>query len=417
MISVKQFAQSWSEAVLLYGFALVVAGCQVRQDRPHEGSPQRPASSIGWQLACENRLDSIPEVPQKEFQMQRKVRWTLNPTPPLGRVVGLAWDNNTSRIIAADNTVSEIAILDSLGGRLGTIGRYGQGPGDIDIRNMAGGTNRIALMPSGAIAVQDVRHLKVFAPDGQLLHWLQVDSATTLARFDMELLATGDGDLIAVRSGKQHNGTDAFEERTTLTLVRVRLGGAAPAVSELGKLANSYVMLKPTEPFPGYQPYRRAYRRSWGGFPLGIVAQSWKRFGVCYFDWAGNVVAAHSLDATRLRVDAAEKERVLLAEMGGPGPVPFLHTSAEDLYQENWPQEGPLYTDIVVREDGTAWALRWTSAAQQMIDVFTPGAYVGSFRAAGGGLPFLLRDSMAFSIDNETGNLVVEFTGERSWLP
>lgn len=396
----------------LLAAGLVAGACQEGRERRYEDVSSTLSSSIDWQSACEDRLNSAPQSKERSYPLMLKHRWRINPSPPLGRVVGLAWDQTRSRIVVADNSVSEISILDTLGRRLGTIGRYGEGPGDIDLRNMDGGTNRLTLLSDGAIAIADVRHLKVFAPNGQLKHWLKVDSGSTLDRFDMQLEATGQGELIAVRTGKQHIASLDFDERTRLTLVRVENTSRTPTMTAVGELRNSYSMLKPSDPFPGYQPYRRGYRRSWGTYSSGVVAQSWKHFGLCYFDWTGEVIAAHAVSARRIQVDAAERERVLKAEMGGPGPVPFLHTTAEALYRDNWPKEGPLYVDVVAREDGLVWALRWTPELGQIIDVFSLNGYLGSFAPKLGGLPVLLRGSLAFAIDPETGDLTVDETLE-----
>ena len=396
--------------VLLLATALIAGACQEAQERKSEGVSSTQASTRDWQSACEDRLSSTRPSREVAYPLVLEARWRIDPDPPLGPIVGLAWDPAHSRILVADNSVSEISILDTLGRRLGTIGRYGEGPGDIDLKNVDGGTNRLALLPNGEIAITDVRHLKVFAPDGQVLKRLRVDSSSTLDRFDMQLEATSEGDLIAVRTGKQHVGALDLDERTRLTLVRVNATSPTSTMTVLGDLKNSYSLLKPSNPFPGYQPYRRGYRRSWGAYPSGVVAESWRYFGLCYFDWTGRVIAAHAVGARRVQVDAAERKRVLMEEMGGPGPVPFLHTTAEALYRENWPEEGPLYVDLVVRDDGLVWALRWSPESKQIVDVFDPSGYQGSFSPRQRGLPLLLRDSLAFWADAEAGDVTVDAT-------
>jgi hypothetical protein len=312
--------------------------------------------------------------------------------------------------VAADNSVSQVVILDTLGRQVETFGQLGEGPGDLNLRNMAGGTNRLALLDGGSIVVTDVRHTKVFSREGLLRQWIKVDSLSTLDRFDMQVFPLGRTSFIATRTGKQHGGANEqdLEDRTRLTLVRVDLSTDPPTLHNLGFLRNSYVLMQPAVPFPGYQAYRASYRRSWGGFTTGAVAVSWKRFGVCYFDWTGKVAAAHSLDAKRLRVDARERERVLKEEMGTSGHVPFQKATAEELYGDHWPLEGPLYVDVVSDRDGTTWAFRRTQNDGRMVDVYGPSGYRGSFAPEGLHLPFLLADSMAFYVDLETATIIVE---------
>lgn len=365
------------------------------------------ASPNDWQTACEARLDSVEPSTVELGRLSTARRWTLDPTPPLGRVVGLAWDAARRHVVALDNSVSQIFILDTLGHRVAILSQYGDGPGDIDLKNMAGGTNRLALLPGGDIVVSDVRHTKVFSHEGTLRSWIVVDSLSTLDRWDMQLAPIDSTRFIAVRTGKQHSipGGRALAERTRLTLVKVDLSTQDPKLSDLGNLRNSYVMLQPNEPFPGYQAYRLAYRRSWAGSDAGVVAISWKRFGVCYFDWTGRVRAAFQVDAKRLRVDKAERERVLTEEMGTAGRVPFQTATAEELYGDRWPSEGPLYVDLVSDPHGTTWALRLTQGGGRVVDVYTQSGYRGSFVPASRRLPLVLADSMAFGFNPETGTL------------
>lgn len=394
--------------VIVLLVVILVSSCRDQSEASIEATAGAVSSASDWQAACEAQLDSVKPSSVTIGPMKSNLRWTLDPTLPLGRVVGLAWDADRGEVLAADNSTSQVVVLDTLGRRTATIGRFGEGPGDLNLQNIDGGTNRLALLGDGSIVVVDARHTQVFTHDGRPQARFRTDSLSTLNRFDMQLAPVGAGGFVFPITGKQHSGTTDFNDRTRLALTRVDLVDRTPTQTMLGSLRNSYVMLAPTNPFPGYQPYRAGYRRSWGGYKAGIVAVSWKHFGICYFDWTGRVVSAYSLNADRLRVDDEEKERVLKAEMGTTGHVPFLKATAAELYADHWPTEGPFYTDLVVDDEGSAWLLRRRQDDSQVVDVYGPAGYRSSFVAPKNHLPLVLADSLAFYFNRETGVIDID---------
>lgn len=97
-----------------------------------------------------------------EAQLALDPLWTVGDTPStaLGRVGDVAFAPD-GRVLILDEQAREVRVLDADGTPLGTVGRPGQGPGEI------AGAQELEVGPAGELAVLDYRNLRLTLWDAQ----------------------------------------------------------------------------------------------------------------------------------------------------------------------------------------------------------------------------------------------------------
>jgi hypothetical protein len=314
----------------------------------------------------------------------------------VANLAGLDWDSTNHQLIGLDPLNSQVVTLSTGGELLGNFGQAGQGPADFDFGPIAAlRTTRLALLGDSAIAVADLRTVKLFSRSGQLKWRTVVDSIGGGSLFDLSLAVTNTAHVIASETGKMHFNSRNPGNQTALALVDLRPNAREVAQDTILTLRNSYAALDSFSGRPRPQPYRDSYHRSWGIAGNQVIFVSWKRFGICRADLAGRLLGVVRLQADRIQVDAQERERVLNEEQGGGDhELPFLHITGRAYYEGRWPEVGPVYQDIVIAHNGLTWAIRRT-AAGRAVDAYSVAGYDGSFPIAEGVGVAMLRSDLA----------------------
>lgn len=369
-----------------------------------------PVSASDWQTTCEAALDTATPAPINTVSTAEHRREL---TPDLaGSITGMAYDSVSHHLLVIDHGASSVIELDQQGKTLRTFGRDGDGPGEFRFDQPGGYRgNRLVLLGDSAFAVLDARAVKLFTRNGRFIGSAVVDSNIGGSYEDASLAYAGAAGLITTRTGRwRYDGTGDSVRQARLDLVTVQFDGKHSTQRLLGSLQNSTAA--PGQQSEGAIPYRGAYHRSWGYGAGEIVAVSFRLFGICRFDLAGHLQRADALAAKRLEMDAAERQQVLDDEQGGGHTVmPFIHVTGEEYYRGHWPDAGPLYTDIVVSPDGTAWARRRMPHGKAVVDVYSPTAgYQGTFPAQDRQIPALLRRNRAYSLE-QYGMVIVDQAG------
>lgn len=393
-----------SRAIYLALLPLVAIACRGPAD--HVAASQFASD---WQVVCEAALDTATPAPIRTISAPEQRRQLL---PDLaGSIIGVAYDSVSHRLLVIDHGASSVLELelDAKGKTLRTFGRDGDGPGEFRFDQPGGYRgNRLVLLGDSAFAVLDARAVKLFTRSGQFIGSSVVDSTIGGSYEDASLAYAGAAGLITTRTGRWRYDASDPARQSRLDLVAVEFDGEHSTQRLLGSLQNSTAA--PGQQGEGPVPYRHAYHRSWGFGAEQIVAISFRRFGVCRFDLSGHLLRADALDAKRLEIDDAERQQVLDEEQGGGHAVmPFIHVTGEEYYRGHWPDAGPLYTDLVVSTDGSAWARRRMPHGDAVVDVYSPTAgYAGSFPAHDRQIPVLLQPGDAYSLADQGMQIVAQ---------
>jgi hypothetical protein len=387
------------------------AGVSCSKEPDANRDPARQGRSGDLAAECESRIEDLDPIPILAADLAFHVAGRIGDESrdPVGGVAGAAWDSRQERLYVLDHVAGEVRVLDRSGTLLDRFGRYGQGPGEFEELNSFI-DNPIALAGRYVI-VSDLTLLHGFEGDGRFVHRIRADEESTLGT--SHVAALSDSTVLFARTGEYDMKSPDPEVRTRLALVELAVRGGKIEIRPIGVLRNPLVhaadldeLRRSRGPFRPRDPYGRLYRRTWDAVSTGLIAAvSFRHHGICFFDRQGRLTSAFRVDAPVIKVDAAERRRVLdeMREQFGPR-APFIGTPWEDFYPD-WPEAAPTYVDIVLAPDGTAWVERPTPGWGRAIDLFHPTrGYIGSIEPLGEGLPVTFEDDCALFVATEVSD-------------
>jgi len=365
-------------------------------------------SAVGdFTAACETKLEAV------DAASPRELAWNYAPgmiygseqTHPLGRIIGAAFDESGGQLYVLDALNHRLVLFDSGGTVLGTIGRKGDGPGEFSALGSGHGVrsvyNQVALLPGSALVVADEIQLHVFEADGRFRTRLMTSARGAGPFATPHLGVLDDSSFLFAESGVMR--VDSPDARVRDRLLRLVVSAERIDTVPFGAVHNPFALLPPFDGFPPRHPYLAEYRRLWDASSGLLVVVPLRHFGICYFDPAGELLTAFRVDAPVQGVGRSERERVTghmkeaMARMGLPAP-----TGARELYPL-WPEHAPLYRDVVLAPDSTAWALRQLPGHGFVIDVFEfARGYIGSIEPFAMHLPLTFMSSDCVLVRHET---------------
>lgn len=330
------------------------------------------------QSRCDSALAAASGAKLTEGDLAIHLRWRIALDAGIGSVVGVDWDSASGRLWFLDQTTGTVWALDTLGRTRARFGRLGDGPGEFWFGGFGRSRlDRLAYLASGLIVVQDARWLQVFDTTGRYLTRTAVDSSPGGSRFEVGVIGVGPSTFITASTGRMALSSQDMDYRTSLDLFRAEYENQQVRIIRLGRARNVFSTLLPFERYPTQQPYRNAFVRTWTATRSGPVIRSFSYYGFCQLDSIGGIAQADRVAVPRMRVTAAEKERVLVEEWGLPDAVvPNLGATPRDLYEGKWPHFAPTYTDVASSWGGVLMGLRRSSATNQVIDAFRDGYLV-----------------------------------------
>lgn len=323
--------------------------------------------------------------------------------PQIGRIGDLLATPDGRGFYILDFSNSRIAKVREDGTVARLFGQRGDGPGDLRFDFMSSTAPTRLLLVGDALVVFDERSLKAYALDGAVLWDRPVSTFVRANRDGMHLSNAGRGAIRFTESGKYRVNDTTRSVRTSITFRTV--DAESFDTDALFRADNNWVLIDSIGAYPTPHPYMSEYRRAWDGDSARVVVYSYKHYGVCFFDAAGQLAAAHRRALAPIPIDRAEEDRALAAGFGTVNhdlPLPFLRSTAREAYAGKWPEHAPLYTDVVLGDNGVALLLRRVSSDRVLVDVFAADrGYVGSFEPPVPELPRRVHDGMAWAVDRE----------------
>lgn len=381
--------------------ALGSIGCKSEAARTAAALPI--AGNADAQVACERALNASAPHPVATLPPPEEA-WTISAPEEIGAIAGLDVDRGARRMVLFDYMNAHITELTMDGHVVRSFGQEGQGPGDLEVNPMLGGlrTNRLVLMGDSAVAVADMRYVKLFDRQGTLRRQWLMDTTSASSPFDLSLARLNDSVLLSPYSGRWHGPRSDMASRTLLQLLQLPAGTGRANPSPYLRLRNNLAVFDSLHVGSSDLPYRNAYGRSWGAAPHQLDFISWRIFGVCSAAPDGTIRALGRPAVDRYPVDAEERERVLKEDFGGGHTrLPMIGKTGTELYEGHWPALGPVYLDLVVAHDssGAIWATRRDNTGRQIVDVYGKDGYVGSFERAFTGRVAVLFGDEAVVVD------------------
>ncbi len=394
--STNKRAIRMSRASLAILLTLLGGGCHTREQKP--GGGQDVVGLFGSdQVSCERSLESKDGVAVRPVAARLSPRWHLQPAESLANIHGVDWDPTSNTLAVLDVRLGQVSVMDTVGSVQQQFGRFGRGPGEFNFLPLwAFTTNRLAVFPEG-FAVADVQSIYWYGRNGRYQSTLRKYRTPLVGTHDVHL-AHLDGALVASESGKGDLSSNDRDIRTALSVEAIvpnRPGSWRGALA----LRNGWVHLEEIVGYPEQRPYMNSHRRTWDANGAFLVALSYDRFGLCFFDASSLPVASYALDLQPDRVDAAERERELRRHVRDPdASQPFIGVSQRQRFEGKWPKHTPFYLDVVLGSDSIAWAMR-RSAGSAIADLYhLRTGYRGSFRLPDGRLPAIVRSNIAWFI-------------------
>lgn len=391
-------------------FGCIVIGCNGEDAR--QVPIARELNEQGTlQAACAARLAGRSAVPDPDVALVvRDVRRIVLPDEIAGIDDVTALEGG-SGFAVLDVRGRQVAVFDDRGRMVTRFGREGSGPGEFGFSARFDRRGGRLVAAAGHLAVSDYRSTMLFSMAGELVAQTRVDSFPEAYNIDFHSMPLPDGMLVIGTSGKYKgriNGDASVRRRIELVQLDAReLRGRTTLPL---KLENSWALLAPFGSFPDRRPYRDEHRRVWTVNDSLIVVYPWDTFGVCGFTLNGSVAYAFGVAAPRLKVDDAERDRVLSDVFGDPDArLPFTGERPRELFAQHWPEFGPFYTDIVA-SNREVWALRRVDAKTVRVDVYdVRTGYRGTFDPPGGRLPRHIAGGMAITTEADLDVAVITY--------
>lgn len=389
------------------------------------GPTDGDGSSGDLAARCEQAVRAAPAQPLRSASVRLEPAATIGDEDrsPLGKVVGAVWHPGTQRLFVLDAYNGGVAAFDTAGRRLQAFGRIGGGPGEFE--ELGGGHgarsvyNQLALIGDGRLAVMEPGRLHVFTADGRFVQRIRVTDTDPGPFAVLHVAGFDGGSVLFSETGAMRLTTDDREERTALRLRRARLRGEALDTGALGSIRNNLNRMPAFRGMPAPDPYLAYYRRAWDALPTGLLAvPSQFSPGVCFFDAAGALTAAHRTGAPVIPVDREERQRVL-DTFRDQAPAPPMGAKRWEEQYPAWPQTVPPYADVVLAGDSVAWLLRPLRDGGSAVDlVHAARGYLGSMPPPGGRLPLAFDFRCAYVLDERAPSASAPgFYGLRRWCP
>jgi len=325
---------------------------------------------------------------------------------PLPDAVGVIGDviATADGFFVLDMSNRRIAQVDSTGRLLRQFAQSGEGPGDLSFPIPTWTTaSRLALTGNGHLLAVDRRSLKAYDTEAEkvAVEWDQpVTSFYEANNEGMHLAYVGGQRVLFSESGKRQYRDSTRDVRTA---VRISAIDVATKRSQTMFRADNPLSLRAHIPrIPPRMPYDDEYRRLWDADSTALVIYSYRRYGVCFFDSAGELAAAHSRGTRSYPVDDAERSRVMTELFGTRHdvPLPVIGKTAIEYLANKWPEHGPFYTDVVRIPGEGALLLRRVSATKVVGDVISETrGYLGTIDLPLGILPRRVSNGEAITID------------------
>ena len=328
-----------------------------------QGASPLPAD---LQAFCERLAGRAPASAELRFVTGTVERTIELPGTP--RLLGGQWDAVLKTLTVFESGDSRIAVLDSTGRVLRTLGRSGEGPAEFRLSPVVfGSRQRFRVAPDGRVLVVDERFGHLFAGNTQTQ---EVHFGGTMGPIpsDVHVARLRNVWLVSV-------GNVAFDDRAAASRVALFLVPDAAARRQdpalLATLSNGLMPIPGNGPAGYGMPYDRQRRRIWDAAGSGLAVLSHQRFALCAGSPTDSATwKAWAINAVRRRVDAAERDRLLIERFGKTsGPVPMAGTPIEEVYRGRWPATAPFYHDITHLNDSTYAAIRLDNATGVTADL------------------------------------------------
>jgi hypothetical protein len=391
-------------AMALWPLCALLAGCSGESASAERGSlAQGDLSAV-----CEDTLERTSAA------LVQPVSWTYaadlaigDETHPLGRVVGAAWNPAQQRLYVLDALNRRVSSYGARGEYLGSFGRGGAGPGEFDELGNGHGSrpvyNQLALLGGNHVVVNDFRVMHVFDGGGRFVGRIGTGGARAGPHAIRHLASFSDSTVLFSETGAMRLETNDRDVRTGLRLMEAFLRQQAVDTARWGRMRNTLYRFPRFEKMPPRDPYGGAFRRTWDAIASGVLAMtSQSKHGVCFFDREGRLTRAYRVNAPLIRVDQAERSRILGDLRRNLGPTtPMVGGNWDDFY-EVWPEIVPPYVDVALSTDSMAWVERPLPGGARMVDLYhVERGYLGSREPLGERLPITFSRGCAFVVDEQ----------------
>lgn len=276
--------------------------------------------------------------------------------PPLGSVDGAAWSERDSSLYVLDGLTKRVQVYGLDGRPRDTFGGQGGGPGEFEEVGEGAYFNRLAVQPSGHIAVRGHDRVHLFRGPDDFLR--RVEPKTMPALLPAFNVAAFEDSAFLYAVTRAFDISGDYETRTRLDLRVIRPG--TPGSRQHAHMYNELIRLPRfnSASYPD-SPWTTKYDRLWDAQRPGLIAiASLERHGVCFFNTSLDLVGAQRVQAPVVEVDAERKDRVIEAREEEYGPEAPMIGEPWDEFYDYWPPDLPRYTDIVLRSDSVAWMRR-----------------------------------------------------------
>lgn len=403
-------------AALVAAVACLLSACSRDEQRLARGGGDLAAR-------CEQAVGQAREQPVRQASLRYAPVALIGDeeSSPLGKVVGAVWHPRERRLYVLDAYNGGVAVFDSAGRRVGGFGRIGGGPGEFGELGGSHGArpvyNQLALLGDDRIAVMELGRLHVFTTEGRFVQRMRVTDSDPGPFAVLHLAAFADGSALFSETGAMRLATDDRDQRTALRLIRASVDGTEIDTAAFGGIRNYLHRMPRFAGMPPDDPYRVYDRRGWGALPSGLLAvHSQFLPGTCFFDAQGRLVSAHRVDAPLIKVDRAERERVLAGVRAIAGQAPPMGVRSWEQHYPAWPQTVPPYGDLALSPDSVAWLLRPVRGGGSTVDlVHARRGYLGSVDPPAGRLPLTFDSDCAYVLEERVPDAGPAFYGLQRW--